>query len=96
MPTTNPPDTETSSSNSALPVILDVPPIEVLPATSSVLPNDTAPAIVACPPILISPDKDTSLLNVAAPTTEAVPPIIALSTDILPVIGIPVIFVPSP
>ena len=40
------PDTETSPSNSALPVILDVPPIEVLPATPRPPATVNAPSVV--------------------------------------------------
>ena len=78
------PDTETSSSNSALPVILDVPPIDTLLVTVSVLAKLTAPFTL------------NVLFKWDAPLTDYVPPIIAFETDILPVIGIPVIFVPSP
>ena len=50
------PDTDTSSSNSALPVVKKVPPIEVLPVTSKVDPKLVAPAIVTVLATLPAPD----------------------------------------
>ena len=84
------PDTDTSSSNSALPVILDVPPTEILLAIVNVLAKLTAPFTLN---VLF---KCVAASIVAVEDTFNVPPTCAFETDILPVIGIPVIFVPSP
>ena len=62
----------------------------MLLATVNVLARLTAP------PTLNVDAKDVAPFIVAVEDTNNVPPTFAFETHILPVIGIPVIFVPSP
>ena len=60
------PLTDTSSSNSALPVILDVPPIETLPTIAALPDTQTAPSNSALPPTVNVPPTDALPANCAS------------------------------
>ena len=70
--------------------MLDVPPIDTLLVTVNVLAKLTAPFTLNVLFKCVAPSI------VAVEDTFNVPPTCAFETDILPEIGIPVIFVPSP
>ena len=78
------------------PAIVTCPPTFISPDTDTSPSNVALPTIVTVDAKFAAPPTDTVSFKCVDPDTLNVPPTTALATDILPVIGIPVIFVPSP